>query len=70
MPSKIAVVTDSSAYLPKEYVDQYGLYTPFPFPHLGRSGYIRMALTSMPQNSMNYAGHCQRITHHQSGDGK
>ena len=28
MSSKIAIVTDSSAYLPKEYVDQYGLYTP------------------------------------------
>ena len=28
MSTKIAIVTDSSAYLPKEYVDQYGLYTP------------------------------------------
>lgn len=28
MPSNIAIVTDSSAYLPKEYVDQYGLYVP------------------------------------------
>jgi len=28
MPSNIAIVTDSSAYLPKEHIDQYGLYAP------------------------------------------
>lgn len=28
MSSKVAIVTDSSAYLPREYVEQYGLYVP------------------------------------------